>query len=161
VRTYPVISKINTKASAKAAYPNYNVSNNYIVLPSNYISSTKFIDSLVEFSLYNWPINNAANASKEFVQTYYVKTLTEAFNEFKTTKLSLVHVSKWETMEPVNIDEISGMQTLEVMNVRMDFFENVRNTGYVQPVYQFVCLSDHNGKKYRLVFYVSAVKYKS
>lgn len=160
IRTYPILSKVNTKATAKATYPDYLRSNNYIILPSD-MSTTKYIDNLVELSLYNWPITNTATANKDQVQTYYLKTMTDAYNELKTSKKTLVHVSDWEDMTPVDIDELSGMNRIEIMNVRTDFFEDTKNTGYIQPVYVFVCISEHNGGKYRLVFYIPAVKYKN
>lgn len=160
-RQYISLNKDSTSSSTitKAAYPNYLNSNNYIILPAK-STSKDYIDSLVKLSLYNWPVNqdeeDLENANN--VQTYYLKSPTEAYNELVKEKKYLVQVLDWDTNADIDLSLIEPFTDIDIISIDLEFFENKVNTKYIQPVYVFNCQLFQNTSKYRFVYYVPAVQ---
>ncbi len=156
IRQYSNLFKSLTTASTIAAYPNYLYSNNYLIFPAVLQKNTLVKDNIVELSLYNWPIGSKEKPDKS-IQTYNVKTPKAAFDEVKENNKYLISVADWDTKVPVSLDDLTGINRLQLYKIQLQMYEDVVNTTYIQPVYVFVCQAERNGKLIELVYYVPAL----
>lgn len=156
-RLYPNLFKQYKDASTNAVYPNYVYSNNYIILPTSIPKEKKDIDMIVRFSLYNWPLDQSISEKNKNVQTYRIKTPKQAFDELKSTNKYLISASEWDTRKPISLDELSGINKVRVFRIRIENYEDVVNTRYIQPIYVFTCQVEKNDKKIELIYYLPAL----
>lgn len=157
-RIYPNLVKTNSLAQARGAYPQNILSNNYVVLPASIASNSQILPLVAELSLYNWPINQSIAATNPNVQTYPIKNPRQAYTELTTQKRYLISAIESSTKKQINTNELSGINLIDVLSVRLDNYEsNNVNTKFIQPVYIFLCEANINGKKVQLTYYVPAV----
>lgn len=156
-RIYPNLSKVDLTAASRGAYPSYNESNNYFIIPNDGFSEIKVPDNLVELKIYNWPLNQEIAATNPNVQTYAIKTPRQAYNELSQGKANLVGLNESLTKKSANISSIEDAKLVEILNVRIDMYEPKTYSRYIQPVYVFLCEVSNAGVKYQLTYYVSAV----
>jgi hypothetical protein len=167
IREYPNLSKadtrVTTKSNAAYAYPNYSAemqsSNNYLIIALTKVTNnTQSIDRLTELSLHNWPINQSTDIKNEDLQTYYIKRPQDAFEELKTTNKFLVSYSEWGTHLPIKPEDLIGIETVNVHRIKLEMYEDTVNTGYIQPVYIFVCQAQKGDTPIELIYMIPALK---
>lgn len=164
VRTYENYVKPKKDTQTTAIYPNPNsrTSNNYIVLNTNPTASFSEREQLVEISLFNWPIvqyqydNPRDPIANENVRTYFIKTPREAFNELKSSNNTLVSATD-KVGRPLQSEELSKIQKVHVMQIKMQMYEDTINTSYIQPVYVFYCTVEEEDKDFRLMYIIPAL----
>ncbi len=164
-RHYPSLSKVDEKAKAYAVYPRDALSNSYVILVNNQNASssspinstTKLINSLVEMKLYEFPINTSDPKKNQDVQTYPIITPKEAYR--KLTKYEAYLVSAKDAISGIDIEPeaLEGIDLVDLLNIRLDFYEEPKLTKYIQPVYVFIAEAQNGGKKYILTYYVPAI----
>lgn len=156
-RGYPNLVKTDQKAQTKAAYPGFNESNNYVIIPTATAAGNKVLDNLVELGLYNWPLNQTIAATNPGVQTYPLKTVRQAYDELVSTNQTLVYAAESRTRKEISPSELSTVTLVDLLSVRVEMYEETFYSRFIQPVYVFVAEAEKGGKKYTLVYYVSAL----
>lgn len=154
-RVYPNLSK-GEKANAFAAYPSYSKSNNYMILVNS--NFTKALDNLVEMKLFSWPINTVVSSQNNDIQTYSIKTPAQAYDELTKYRAFLVSVKETNSNNEVKMDDLNDIDIVDVLTVRLDFYEEPVLKKYIQPVYVFLVEAKNRGVKYNLIYYVPALK---
>lgn len=164
-RYYPSLSKVDEKATAYAVYPQDGLSNSYIILVNNQnVSSSssinptaRFIDSLVEMKLYEFPINTSEPKRNQDIQTYPIITPKEAYRKLTNYEAYLVSAKESISGADIEPEALEGVDLVDLLNVRIDFYEEPRLTKYIQPVYVFIVEAQNSGNKYILTYYVPAI----
>lgn len=156
-RPYPNLVKTEQKPQTKATYPTYNESNNYIIIPTATTGGNTVLNNLVEFGLYNWPINQTISANNPNVQTYPLKTLRQAYDELVSTNGTIVYAAESRTRKEIALSELDGTTLVDILSVRVEMYEETFYNKYIQPVYIFVTEVEKDSKKYTLVYFISAV----
>lgn len=155
-RIYPNLSK-GEKANAFAAYPEYSISNNYVILINSANPTEKTINILAEMKLFNWPLNTVVSAQNDNIQTYYVITPTEAYQKLSNNQAFLV--SATEALSGIDIEPhlLENIDTVDLLNIRIDFYEEPIFRKYIQPIYVFTVEAQKNEVKYNLIYYLPAI----
>lgn len=147
--------------AARAVYPNYIYSNNFIIVPTSFSQSSDTADILVQLSFYNWGITQQNNLESQNVQTYDIKTPKQAYTDLVEENKYLMSLTEWNTKKQVDPSVLSGITRVNIHRIRLDMYEDTVNTTYIQPVYVFICKAVKEGKEYELVYYVPAVADKN
>jgi hypothetical protein len=159
-RQYPSLFKEIDTVTTNATYPNRLHSNTYVVIPATLPRGATMKEYIAELNLYNWPIA-AKDKNDKNVQTYNIKSPRKAFDELQNANKYLMAVSEitlqGDTRKPFDVDELSGIDRVDVFRIRLEMYEDLVNTTYIQPVYVFICQAESNGKLLELVYYVPAL----
>lgn len=160
-RNYTSLLKGLSDVTAIAAYPDYYTSNNYIIIPKKVNSNAKVQDYLVEFKFYNWFINQSTDVNNEFVQTYEILKVTDAFAAIDTGDSYLVAVKDLQTGKSADISTLAEIPRIDIRQITVAYFEDLVNKFYIQPIYVFVGQGRLNNRSYEFVYYVPAIIYLS
>lgn len=160
-RKYENILKTSLTNQTLATYPGFYDSNNYLILPIKETESNR-LENIVEFGFYNWPVGKDLNDVNQ-VQTYYLKSVFDAYKELNEKGESLVSVTDWDKDSDIPLSEIEEIEPsrLDIFEINLYFYEDKLNRRYVQPVYVFEGQLTSSSKRYRLVYYVSAINYNN
>lgn len=161
-RQYPTLFKEIDGVTTNATYPNRLYSNNYIIVPANISQSSEVKNNVVEISLHNWPLNSdTKEKASESIQTYNIKTPKQAYNELINENKYLISVSEisiqGDTRLPYNVEKLEGISRVDIFRIRLEMYEDVVNTTYIQPVYVFICQAEQDGTLLELIYYVPAL----
>jgi hypothetical protein len=156
-RNYPNLFKEFELYSTNAVYPRYTFSNNYLIVPRYIPEKSTPLESIAQLSLYNWPIDQTLSPENTNVQTYNIKTPKKAYEEIQKNNKFLMSLTDKETNAPLNADTLSGTNSLSLVRIRLENFEDVVNTGYIQPIYVFIFETTIDGELAELVYFVPAV----
>lgn len=157
IRNYPNLVKTNDQATARAIYPRGRVSNNYVVLPLSTTPTEEVLDKIAEMSIYNWPIVQSISASNRDVQTYPIKTPREAYNQLVNGEAKLVSAYDLSNNKKATSEDLSEVQTIDLLTVRIDNFEPKINSRYIQPFYVFRSEAQLSDKKIELIYILPAI----
>jgi hypothetical protein len=163
IRSYPNLSKGDSKSKAYAVYPEDGVSNIYIILINSDrrdqfdTNNTKVLDQLVELKLYAWPISTSDPMKNQDIQTYPIITPQEAYKRLTNHEAFLISAKDSATGVDIEPQSLEGVELVDVLTVKLAFYEEPIFSKYIQPVYVFIVECQHLGKKYILNYYVPAI----
>lgn len=157
MRNYPNLFKEFELYSTNAVYPGYTFTNNYLIVPRYIPEQSTSLDTIAQLSLYNWPIDQTISEENTNVQTYNIKTPKKAYDEVQKNNKYLMSLTDKDSNAPVNAEKLSGVNSLSLVKIRLENFEDIVNIGYIQPIYVFIFETTIDGKLAELVYYVPAV----
>lgn len=160
-RTYPNLFKEQKPISTSAAYPNYNQSVNYVLLINDpnslYSDKTKILNSLVELSIYDWPLNTTVSDKNPNIQTYPIINASRAYEILSENKGILVSVMDNLTKNDEDPINLKGIDVIDILTIRLEYYEDTEFRRYITPVYVFITEAQRGNRKYQLVYYVPAL----
>ncbi len=107
--------------------------------------------------LYEFPINTSEPKRNQDIQTYPIITPKEAYRKLTNYEAYLVSAKESISGADIEPEALEGVDLVDLLNVRIDFYEEPRLTKYIQPVYVFIVEAQNSGNKYILTYYVPAI----